>query len=176
MRFLGRIRCFSFLPLLTSYKQSHSVLSGLMWRKDLKNFVLSVFFGPSGKIQWGTNKPQRSSSQHIRGYSKKSVSWAVHLFFVYLYCCFIQKWCINNDWKYDFWLLRCLFYQVESILFHFQQLQIFVFQKFPWNTAKMVKNLQCLKTPEICYLTHAEHHAKNRTSLRGLDYDTLFFE
>ena len=112
---------------------------------------------------------------YIRGYSKKSVSWAVHLFFVYLYCCLIQKWCINNDWKYDFWYLRCLFYQVESILFHFQQLQIFVFQKFPWNTAKMVKNLQCLKTPQICYLTHAEHHAKNRTSLRGLDHDTLFF-
>ena len=61
-----------------------------------------------------------------------------------LYCCFIQTWCINNDWKYDFWYLWCLFYQVESILFHFQQLQIFVFQKFSWNTAKMVKNLQCL--------------------------------
>ena len=112
----------------------------------------------------------------IRGYSKKSVSWAVHLFFVDLYCCFIQKWCINNDWKCDFWYLRCLFYQVESILFHFQQLQIFVFQKFPWNTAKMVKNLQCLKTSQICYLTHTEHHAKNRTSLRGLDHDTLFFD
>ena len=39
----------------------------------------------------------------------------------------------------------------------------------------MVKNLQCLKTPQICYLRHAEHHAKNRTSLRGLDHDTLFF-
>ena len=38
----------------------------------------------------------------------------------------------------------------------------------------MVKNLQCLKTLQICYLRHAEHHAKNRTSLRGLDYDTLF--
>ena len=40
----------------------------------------------------------------------------------------------------------------------------------------MVKNLQCLKTPQICYLTHAERHAKNRMSLRGLDHDTLFFE
>ena len=40
----------------------------------------------------------------------------------------------------------------------------------------MVKNLQCLKTPQICYLRHAEHHAKNRTSLHGLDHDTLFFE
>ena len=38
----------------------------------------------------------------------------------------------------------------------------------------MVKNLQCLKTLQICYLRHAEHHAKNRTSLRGLDHDTLF--
>ena len=38
----------------------------------------------------------------------------------------------------------------------------------------MVKNLQCLKTPQICYLRHAEHHAKKRTSLRGLVHDTLF--
>ena len=30
----------------------------------------------------------------------------------------------------------------------------------------MVKILQCLKTPQICYLRHAELHAKNRTSLR----------
>jgi len=107
---------------------------------------------------------------------KKSVSWAVHLVFVDLYCCFIQKRCINNDWKCDFLYLRCLFYKVQSILFLFLQLQIFVFQKFPWNTAKMVKIFQCLKTPQICYLTHAEHHAKDRTSLRGLDHDTLFFE
>ena len=40
----------------------------------------------------------------------------------------------------------------------------------------MVKNLQCLKTPQICYLRHAEHYAKNRTSLRGLDHDTLFLD
>ena len=40
----------------------------------------------------------------------------------------------------------------------------------------MVKNLQCPKTPQICYLGQAEQHAKNRTSLRGLDQDTLFFE
>ena len=39
----------------------------------------------------------------------------------------------------------------------------------------MVKNLQCLKIPQICYLKHAERHSKNRTSLRGLDHDTLFF-
>ena len=48
--------------------------------------------------------------------------------------------------------------------------------KFPWNTAKMVKNLQCLKTLQMCYLGHAEHHAKNRTSLSGLDQKTLFFD
>ena len=29
---------------------------------------------------------------------------------------------------------------------------------------------------DICDLRHAELHAKNRTSLRGLDHDTLFFE
>ena len=40
----------------------------------------------------------------------------------------------------------------------------------------MVQNLQCLKTPQICFLRHAEHHAKNRTSLRGQDHCTLFFE
>ena len=49
------------------------------------------------------------------------------------------------------------------------------FQKLPWNTAKMVKNLQCLKTLQMCYLGQPEHHAKNRTSLRGLDHKTLFF-
>ena len=27
----------------------------------------------------------------------------------------------------------------------------------------------------MCHLGHAEHYAKNRTSLRGLDRDTLFF-
>ena len=40
---------------------------------------------------------------------------------------------------------------------------------------KMVKNLLCLKIPQMCYLRHAEHYAKNCTSLRGLDHDTLFF-
>ena len=30
------------------------------------------------------------------------------------------------------------------------------------------------KTLQICYLRHAEHHAKNRTSLCSLDHDTLF--
>ena len=40
----------------------------------------------------------------------------------------------------------------------------------------MVKNLQCLKTLQMCYLGHAEHYAKNRTSLSGLDPDTLFLD
>ena len=35
--------------------------------------------------------------------------------------------------------------------------------------------MQCPKTPQICYLGQAEQHAKNRTSLCGLDHDTLFF-
>ena len=39
----------------------------------------------------------------------------------------------------------------------------------------MVNILQCLKTSQIFYLRHAEHHAKNRNSLCGLDHDTLFF-
>ena len=112
----------------------------------------------------------------ITGHSKKGVSRAVHLFFVGIHCCFILTWCISNVWKYDLWHLRCLLYQVESILFHFEQLQNIFFQEFPWNTAKMFKNLQCLKTLQICYLRHAEHHAKNRTSLRSLDHDRLFFE
>ena len=54
----------------------------------------------------------------ITGYSKKSVSRTVHLFFVGLCYCFTRTRCINNDWKRDFWHLRCLFYQVEWILFH----------------------------------------------------------
>ena len=29
--------------------------------------------------------------------------------------------------------------------------------------------------PKMWYLRYAEHHAKNRTSLRGLDHNTLFF-
>ena len=52
-------------------------------------------------------------------------------------------------------------------------MEIFGKQKFH---AKMVKNLQCLKMSQLCYLRRAEHHAKNRTSLRGLDHDTLFYE
>ena len=42
----------------------------------------------------------------------------------------------------------------------------------------MVKNLQCLKTPQIRmyvndYLRHAKHHAKTAL-LSGLDHDTPF--
>ena len=72
----------------------------------------------------------------ITGHPKKSVSRTVHLFFVWLYCCFIQTWCINNDWKCDFWHPRCLFYQVESILFHLQQLQKKNFPKIPMKYSK----------------------------------------
>ena len=32
-----------------------------------------------------------------------------------------------------------------------------------------------MKTLQMCYLGHAEHHAKNRTSLRGIVHDTFFF-
>ena len=49
-------------------------------------------------------------------------------------------------------------------------------QNFPWNTAKMVKILQHLKILKMWYLGHAEHHAKNRTSLSDLDQKTLFFD
>ena len=45
----------------------------------------------------------------ITGHPKKSVSRTVHLFFAWLYRCFIQTWCMNNDWKCDFWHPRCLF-------------------------------------------------------------------
>ena len=48
------------------------------------------------------------------------------------------------------------------------------FFKIPMKRSKNGQNFQCLKTLQICYLRHAEHHAKNRTSLRGLDHDTLF--
>ena len=61
--------------------------------------------------------------QELTGYSKNSVTRTVLLFFVGLNYCFIQTRCINNDWKCDIWHLRCLFYQVEVILFYFQQLQ-----------------------------------------------------
>ena len=42
--------------------------------------------------------------------------------------------------------------------------------------SKNRKKIAMSKTLHICYLRHAEHHAKNRISLRGLDHDTLFFE
>ena len=40
----------------------------------------------------------------------------------------------------------------------------------------MVKILQHLKIIKMWYLRHAEHHAKSRTSLFGLDQETLFFD
>ena len=40
----------------------------------------------------------------------------------------------------------------------------------------MVKILQHLEILKMRYLGHAEHHAKNRTSLSGLDQKTLFFD
>ena len=40
----------------------------------------------------------------------------------------------------------------------------------------MVKILQHLKILKMWYLRHAEHHAKSRTSLFGLDQETLFFD
>ena len=39
----------------------------------------------------------------------------------------------------------------------------------------MVKILQHLTILKMWYLKHAEHHAKNRTSLCSLDQETLFF-
>ena len=41
----------------------------------------------------------------------------------------------------------------------------YFFQIFPWNTAKINNILQCLKTLKICYLRHAEHHAKTAFSM-----------
>ena len=112
------------------------------------------------------------SLAEIRGQSKKkSESW-----FVDCFCCFIQTICINGRWKFDFWHVRGLFYQVETILIHFQKLENFSPQNFPWNTAKMVKILQHLKILKMWYLRHAEHHAKNRTSQCGLDQEILFFD
>ena len=66
------------------------------------------------------------------------------------------------------------FIRLNQFCFIFNIFKKSCFLKFPLNTANMVKNLQCLNTLQICYLRHAERHAKNRTSLRGLDHDTLF--
>ena len=48
--------------------------------------------------------------------------------------------------------------------------------KFPMKYRKMVKILHHLKILEMWYLRHAEHHAKDRTSLCDLDQETLFFD
>ena len=50
------------------------------------------------------------------------------------------------------------------------------FSKIPIKCSKNGPKFPMSKKLQICYLRHAEHHAKNRTSLRGLDHDTLFFE
>ena len=71
--------------------------------------------------------------------------------FVGVFCVLIQATSINIEWKCDFWNVRCLIYQVESIFNHFQKLEIFWLQKFPWNRAKMAKILQRLKTLQMCY-------------------------
>ena len=81
-----------------------------------------------------------------------------------LFLCFTQTMCISNEWKSDFCNARCLFYQ------------IFLFQKSSWNTAKMAKILQCLKTPQMCYLRYSENNTKNHTSLCGLNQNKLFYE
>ena len=94
--------------------------------------------------------------------------------FVGLYLCLIQTMHLNNEWKWDFLNIRCLIYQVDSILIPFSHLQIFLLQKSPWNTAQMAKILQPLKTYQKCHLRHAEHNAKNRSFFCGLDQNTLF--
>ena len=51
----------------------------------------------SAGIQVSTETTRREALRYpITGYSQKSVSLAVHLFFVRFYCCFIQTWYINN--------------------------------------------------------------------------------
>jgi len=47
-------------------------------------------------------------------------------FIVDVYCCFIQAPNINNDWKSDFWNVRCLLYQVESIMTNFKKPENFL--------------------------------------------------
>ena len=48
--------------------------------------------------------------------------------------------------------------------------------KFPMKYSKNGQNLQHIKILKMWYLRHAEHHAKNRTSLCGLHQETLFFD
>ena len=61
------------------------------------------------------NKP-RFNLITVTGYSKKaSAELFLCFLLVFIVVFFFQTRCI----KFDFWNLRCLFYQVESILFHF---------------------------------------------------------
>ena len=111
----------------------------LLWQwgySEHSSMFLTNFGVPGGSFLLA--RIRKKKLQSITGHPKKSVSRTVHLFFVWLYCCFIQTWCINNDWKSDFWHPRCLFYQVESILFHFQQLR----KNFPKIPMKYSKNGQ----------------------------------
>ena len=72
-------------------------------------------------------------------------------------------------------MIFVMFYQVESILIHSEKLENFLLQKFFWNTVKMAKILQHLKTLKICQLQHAEHPLKDHTSLAGPNQNLLFF-
>ena len=47
--------------------------------------------------------------------------------------------------------------------------------KIPMKYSKKVKILQCLISLQMCCLRHPEHHARNYTSLAGLEQNLLFF-
>ena len=47
--------------------------------------------------------------------------------------------------------------------------------KIPMKYSKKGKILLCQKTLQMCYLRHAERHARDRTSLAGLEQNLLFF-
>ena len=134
----------------------------ILWQSSMSRGLLWVCPGEKRKkSQTCGNEPNRVQtsvafwrSAHVTGYSKKRVSWAVHLFFVGIYSCFIKTWCINNDWKYDIWHLRCPFYQVESILFNFQQLQKNFFPKILMKYSKNSQKFAMSKnTSDILFET-----------------------
>ena len=99
-----------------------------------------------------------------KGLVKKK--WELGCSFVnlFIFFCFIQTTCINNNWKFDFWHGRCLFYirwnRFWSIFtnlknFH-SKISNEMQQKWPKNT-------------QIVIFQTYWHHAKNRTSLCGLE-------
>ena len=49
------------------------------------------------------------------------------------------------------------------------------FPKIPMNYSKNGQKFAMSENTSNVFLGHPEHHAKNRTSLHGLDHDTLFF-